>query len=343
MSGWAQKVLCKLKIQTPPAGHGHERMLRVIQAIIVGFVLNPAAANAETGRRFTLDYQGAASCPSEGELLAEVRRRAPGAERVLGGQSEVRALLTVAADGEHQLGIIDIDSSDGPTHREIEADDCAEVVRALALILAMAIDPEAGSSPRAHESVAKVEPARPPPRRPMPTTKPLAFWWAAGASVGLTGGVAPSPSLSEGLLLELGRGHELGFSPHARVAGVHAHGSATARAGSADFDLLGLRIASCPYRISVGLVLSGCASFDWGRLQGRGSRTSAAQSSSANWFGPGGFVDAELRALPWLRLQLELGALFPLARDRFYFGPDETVHRIPSVAGYGGLNVLVGR
>jgi hypothetical protein len=254
----------------------------------------------------------------------------------------VRALLTVGANGEHQLGIIDIDSSEGPTHREVQADDCAEVVRALALILAMAIDPDAGASPHAPESAAPIEPTRKAPRRAAPTASSQEVWWAAGASVGVTGGVAPSPALSESVILELGHGHEPGWAAHARLAGVHAHGSATAHAGAADFDLLGLRVASCPYRISVGLVLSGCASFDWGRLQGRGTRTSAAQSSSAKWLAPGGFVDAELRALPWLRLQLELGALFPLARDRFYFGPDETVHRIPSVAGYGGLNVLVG-
>lgn len=320
----------------------HERMLRVVQAIIVGFVLNPSAANAEVRRRFTLDYQGVASCPTESQLLDEVQRRAPTAERVLGGPVEVRALLTVGANGEHQRGIIDLESKDGPTHREVEADDCAEVVRALALILAMAIDPDAGSSPRARENTTEVERAREPPRHAGPATSSAEVWWAAGASVGLAGGVAPSPSLSEGLLLEMGRGHEPGWSAHVRLAGVHAHGSATAGAGSADFDLLGLRIASCPYRIGIGLTLSGCASFDWGRLQGRGSHTIAAQSSAAAWLAPGGFIDAELRALPWLRLQLELGALLPLARDRFYFGPDETVHRIPSVAGYGGLNVLVG-
>lgn len=320
----------------------HERMLRLIQALIVGFVLNPAAANAEARRRFTLDYQGAASCPTEAQLLAEVQRRAPSAERVRGGQAEVRALLTIGASGERQLGIIDIASTEGSTHREVEADDCAEVVRALALILAMAIDPDAGSSFRASESSAAIEPPRERPRRAAPVTSSREIWWAAGASIGLTGGVAPSPSLGESLLLELGRGHQPGGSAHVRLAGLHAHGSAIAHAGSADFDLLGLRAASCPYRIGVKLTLSGCASFDWGRLQGRGSHTSAAQSSSAAWLAPGGFVDAELRALPWLRLQLELGALFPLARDRFYFGPDETVHRIPSVAGYGGLNVLVG-
>jgi len=88
--------------------------------------------------------------------------------------------------------------------------------------------------------------------------------------------------------------------------------------------------------------LSGCLSFDWGRLQGSGTHTVTGHSTSARWLGPGALVNAAMHVLPWLRLQLELGALLPLARDRFYFGPNETVHRIPNLAGYGGLNVLVG-
>ena len=246
------------------------------------------------------------------------------------------------ADGERQRGIIDIDGPDGSTHREIEAAECIEVVRALALILAMAIDPDAGSSGNALQSPAELEPTRVPPPRPPSSAKSHGLWWAAGASAALTGGVAPRPSLSEGLFLELGRGRNPGLSANVRLAGVHAHGSVTARAGSADFDLLALRVASCPYRVGARVALSGCASFDLGRLQGRGSHTLAAQSRSATWLGPGGFVDAELQVLPGLRLQLELGALLPLARDSFYFGPDETVHRIPTLAGYGGFNVVLG-
>ncbi|MEO7033092.1 MAG: hypothetical protein ABI548_04570 [Polyangiaceae bacterium] len=317
-------------------------MLRIGQAIVVGFVLSPSTANAQLRRRFTVDYQGSASCPSERELLAEVRRRAPSAEYELGGLHEVHAQIKVETTGARQHGIIDMDGSEGTTHREVEATECAEVVRALALILAMAIDPDAESSAAITEGSAKTESPRTVSVSPASMPRSLAVRWAAGASMGLAGGIAPSPSLSEGLFLELRRGRDTGFSPHVRLAGVHAHGSTTARAGSADFDLLGLRVASCPYQIRVGVVLSGCVSFDWGRLRGTGSHTLAAQSRSADWLGPGGFVDAGLQVLPWMHVQLELGALLPLARDRFYFGPNETVHRIPLLAGCGGLNVLVG-
>ncbi|MEO8904299.1 MAG: hypothetical protein ABI488_18210 [Polyangiaceae bacterium] len=321
-------------------------MLRATQVIAFGFVLNSSAANAQGQgqHRFALDYQGTFSCPSEGELLAEVLRRAPSAQNAPDGPYEVQARLRVTADGQRQRGVIDIDSREGSTHREIEATECAEVVRALALILAMAIEPDAGAPAAAPASATRLQPLEAPPPLARLTSRPPAprLRWAAGGGVGLAGGVAPSPSLSEGLFFELGRGRDAGLSANVRLAGVHAHGTATARAGSADFELFGLRLASCPYRLGTRVSLSGCVSFDWGRLQGRGSHTLSERSASAAWLGPGGFVDAEVQALPWLRLQLELGALLPLARDSFYFGPDETVHRIPNLAGYGGFNVLVG-
>jgi len=312
------------------AGHG----------ITLAAVLAPAVANAQVPRPFTLDYQGIASCPSEVELLAEVQRRAPHAERVATAPDEVNARLRVTALGERYRGTADIETNDGTTHREVEAAECAEVMRALALILAIALDSDASTSRL--QASPPVEPPKTAAPRLGSSAESLAVWWAAGAGIGLAGGVAPTPAVAETVFLELGRGHHPGWSANFRVAGVHAHGSATARAGAADFDLLALRLSSCPYRLGATIVLSGCLSFDWGRLQGSGTNTVAGRATAARWLGPGALVNAALHVLPWLRLQLELGALLPLARDRFYFGPNETVHRIPDLAGYGGLNVLVG-
>lgn len=313
-------------------------MLRMIQALVVGLALNPSAANAEEPRRFTLDYQAGASCPDQAELLAEIRRRIPNAERALGGSPELHARLKVATSGGRQLGSIDVDGLEGFTHREVEAAECAEVVRALALILAIALDPDSESP--TDVTVGPTKPSQVVPNRIGPALSGPGLRWAAGASVGFSGGVAPGAVLSEALFVELRRGLDPGWSAHVRLEGVHAHGAATADAGTANFDLLALRVASCPYRVGVNLAVSGCASFDWGRLQGSGSHTRAAHSESATWVGPGAFVAAELSVLPRLRLQLELGGLVPLVRDSFYFGPTETVHRIPDLAGFGALNLL---
>lgn len=312
-------------------------MFPAAQALALAVLFAPAA-NAEVRRQFTLEYQGSVSCPTRAELLAEVQRRAPRAEPVVLGPHQVNARLRVEANGDRQRGIVDIETSEGTTHREVEAAECAEVVRALALIVAIAIEPDS--------SIA--EPTRRPENESRPATarasakESLKTRWAAGAGIGFSGGVAPTPSLTEAVFLELGRGPNQGFSANVHLAGIHAHGSAAARAGSAVFDLLALRVATCPYRLGVRVVLSGCVSFDWGSLHGNGSHTVAARSTAARWLGPGALVNAALPVLPWLHAQLEVGALLPLSRDSFYFAPDETVHRIPTLAGYGGFNLMVG-
>jgi hypothetical protein len=50
---------------------------------------------------------------------------------------------------------------------------------------------------------------------------------------------------------------------------------------------------------------------------------------------------AGTRAFGVLALGVEGGVVFPLARDRFYFEPDQTAARIPPVVGYGGLTLGV--
>ncbi|MEO6600470.1 MAG: hypothetical protein ABIQ16_11390 [Polyangiaceae bacterium] len=299
---------------------------------------------AEGPRRFSLEYHGAPSCQQEAELVTEIQRRTPTAVRVRNGAGDVSIQITTEAIGSQQRAQVDVKGPDGPNQRVIEAPECSQVIHAVALILAIAIDPDAApqkAEPIVLEPPAPLSPPAPRRLRERETARPP-VWWAFGPGVGLVGGVAPHVALAQHLSFELGRGRSSGFVAHLKLSGIHAHGDVSARPGTADFDLLALRLASCPYRVVARVSVSACVSFDFGRLQGRGSQTLAEKSGSARWYGPGAFSAAELSVLDWLQVRLELGALAPLARDRFYFGPSETVHRIPALAGYGGLHLLVG-
>jgi hypothetical protein len=312
--------------------------------LLFGMLSRSSPASAEPPRRFRLDYHGSVSCQQESELLRAIEQRAPTAARVADGPSDVTARVSIEDRAGQQLANVELNSADGVSRRELLAPNCAQLTQALALVLAIGIDADAGppdeaashslpppslgaSAPRGFTEGASV----PPPK-----------WWAAGLGLGLSGGVAPHPVFTQALSIEMGLARSAGFAAHVKLSGVHAQGSVSAPAGVADFDLLALRLASCPYRIGTRVSLSTCLTFDLGRLQGDGSHTLAERTSTAYWYGPGAAVAATFSVLPWLRLQLELGALMPLARDRFYFGPSETVHRIPALAGYGGINCLVG-
>ena len=312
--------------------------------VLLGVLCWSAAARAEPSRRFRLVYRGSASCQQEPELLRAIQQRTPAASRVNEGPSDVTARVSIEARDGQQLAHVDLDGPDGVSQRELAAPDCPQLTRALALILAIGIDPDARAEvERASDSAMRpaLRSGAPHGVSEPPRVRPP-LWWAVGLGGGLSGGVLPHPAFEQALSIELGQVRAAAFSAHGRLTFVHAHGAVNALAGTATFDLLALRLASCPYRIGTGVALATCLTFDLGRLRGDGSRTRAERSGSALWYGPGVSTTATLRLQHWLGVQLELGALAPLARDRFYFDPSETVHRIPTLAGYGGISCLVG-
>jgi len=330
--------------------------MRLARVLFACLLLWPLPAGADEPRRYRLDYGAPASCPKEEEFVAAVRVRAAAAERVMSGAPGVSARVTLTVEGADAHGAIAVQGPAGSIERAVDAPDCAQVARALALILALAIEPDATPPPSAAD--VQEPPNTNTHAEPIATSSSTSLeiqdrksaqppgaspWFGVGANVGLSGGVAPNPALQEGFFLEFGRGHARGLLANVRLAAIHAHGSEPADSGTADFDLLALRASSCPYRLTnESPALDACVSFDFGRLQARGSNTLSPETGSASWFGPGVFFRATVRALPALLIQLELGALTPLAHDRFYFGPTETVHRIPALSGYGGLNLVLG-
>lgn len=73
-----------------------------------------------------------------------------------------------------------------------------------------------------------------------------------------------------------------------------------------------------------------------GQALGQRLRPRNRRSASATWYGPGAQLRAGVVGFGVLAVTVEGGAVAPLARDRFYFAPDETAHQIPSLAGYVG-------
>ena len=201
--------------------------MRAACLFLFGALLSAGPANADEPRRFALDYSAAAPCPTEAELLVEIQMRAPTAQRVAAGAGEVSARVSIASVGKAHWGVIDIEGGDGPTHREIEAPECAEVAHAAALVLALAIDPDAHTAP------AVIEPRGAPlhasePRAPQRLAEPTAVGarlsWNAGTRLGISGGVAPGLALDQGLFFELRRGRTSNF-----FSSLAAHCAARAR------------------------------------------------------------------------------------------------------------------
>jgi hypothetical protein len=298
-----------------------------------------ATARAEGRHRLRLEYHTARSCPGESELWREIRRRAPAALRVNEPPSDVDASIDITVANGHVHAVVDLELADGAVQRELDGSDCAEVTRAVALIVALATDPDA-DSPSAPPPVPRTEPA--PRARELREQSPRAepparLRYGGGVLLGFMGGAAPVPELYEGAYLELGRAPGPLLAPRARLSLLRASQNLETSAGKAELDLILARFAACPLRFGRDVFAEPCLTFDYGALRGRGYDTGSPASATSKFYGPGAALAAGATAWDLLAVRLDLGLIAPLARDRFFFAPDVTAHRVPAIAGYAGL------
>ena len=281
-----------------------------IAALLVGRAAL-AASPAE------LDWQAPAGCPSRDEVLSQVSRlvaTAPTEPLV------VRA--RVRGKGESFEVVIEIQ---GFAHgvRKLRAHSCESLARATALIIALAIDPQAAAvvSEQAENTYPTEPPSTDQEARP---EAPAPVFEAPGARVhplvflGFLGEYALVPRLALGA--EAGVGLRWRFARADLAAGVIPRASATlpdAPNVSGEFTLAFIALRGCAGMVAEAFGLSGCATLRGARIWARGEGASPSFDQAAHTlsFEPGLLI----RVPGQHGLGAELGAnlVVPLIRPRF--------------------------
>ena len=127
----------------------------------------PARAQVEPLR---LTYRVPAACPDEAQFLREVAARTGQGRRAAPDEPGRSFAIAVTAEGNGERGVLAVASGGGAVStREVFGDTCNEVVLALALMTALAIDPAAEPPvPRGANDAARVDDASSPPRGASP-------------------------------------------------------------------------------------------------------------------------------------------------------------------------------
>jgi hypothetical protein len=254
-----------------------------------------------------VDYSAPGNCPTEAEFEARVRSRTALARFAGEDEKDAQAVqVVVMPTGTTYAGHLSIVGRSGHvSKRDVEDALCVEVVDALALVTALAVDPNASLSPSgpapvasapvanakppaegaAPEPVAVIPLVAPPPvaetaRRPAPSrpreadrspSSPAPRWSVnLGASLVTTAGIAPDALAGGGGLGEIESGSRGWLAPSARLTlFVAANGVFESTTTSkADFLLLAGRVDFCPLRVgSRGLSLRPCVAVDIGAVR----------------------------------------------------------------------------
>jgi hypothetical protein len=318
------------------------------------------------------DVEGPAECADGAAFFRAVRARTKRVRETEGKPEERRFRVRFAAVNEGFEGRLSVVTTEHEgAERRIGAKSCAEALDALSLIAALAIDPQASLVPDAEQSpveplpAARALPELPPPM-PLVVEAPEMDRRATERDTELTE-AAPANTARTQLLLGLGLGAEadpgpsvvfptaaifaeLAIDAERRITPRFRLGlrrslpvSVESESGAAEFVLTVGRAEACPIRLGgvTGFAFLPCIVFDGGIVEAEGKdvdravfRTrpfwAAGAAGRARWAGRGAV------------LELEIGAIRPLVRDRFAFSPDELVYESADILAYVALGVAFG-
>ena len=308
------------------------------------------ARGAKPGQAFRLEYWAEGRCPDAEEFARQIQTRAP---RLRLAEADEPALGFYAELSEREgvaSGRLTARSADGrEVVRDVRGPTCADVATALALIAALAADPNQPVEAGAAHPVAPARPTRPGTdhldgAQGAPEPDSSRRWsFGIGAGVGFDSTTAPSPSYSLGVAFDAEGYPGTPWRPLLSVSllrSVTSHSET--QGGSASFDWVAFRLAACPVRWpeETPLFIRPCGFLDAGLLGGDVERGSSSQAETKNWLAVGGFLRTEALVGEVVSFQLDGGLTVPLVHSSFSAGEGEpTAFEVPLSGILGRLGL----
>ena len=281
----------------PPHAEGHRVRARTslpcraAAALLACLVDQSAFAQAPA----TLEYSADAGCPDRAAFLERVRARTDRLRLAEGdGPTAVYRVRVGGGPGLAGGSLEVADASGAASVRAVEGATCTDVVEALALSLALTIDPNAsGPLPRTLPA-----PGAPSGAAAYATATPKSRWAVHGAAslgVDVEEGVTPRWMVGPAATVEASGERPTppaGLQPIVRVQVGAVRASSTTSipgVGSAQFTWTVGRLALCPVHLTLGRVEAApCARFDAGVLDAVGAGVTLPKALLDLGWQPGG-------------------------------------------------------
>jgi hypothetical protein len=240
-------------------------------------LLSIRAALAEGGRPFELSWQAPPSCPTGREVEREIARLVGDASRP---RSPVRALAEVTHRDDDWRVQIRIQDGDRVSERSFDGATCRAVTKVASLIIALAIEPNAGTQPEPTPPTPRDKP-EPPPALPIRAADP--------AEKSLRGFVAAGPVTELRVLPRVGFGFEIGMGMRFPSLSLELRGGALLpqptdgpeSGAGGRFSLITAGLRACA-RIATGVPeIFGCAAGILDRVHAEGYGVTVPTSATA--------------------------------------------------------------
>ncbi|MET0594651.1 MAG: hypothetical protein ABW133_18265 [Polyangiaceae bacterium] len=315
-----------------PKRVAHRRALAAV--VLAAAIFSAERGRADTGRIFELDWQAPAGCPTSAEVEREITRLIGIGQR---NRSTVRAMAKVTGKDADWRVQIRLHDGDIASERLFEGSTCRAVTKVASLIIALAIEPNAGSTPEAlPPPKEKPEPPPPPAPPPLERREPKVR------------GMLTAGSFAEfALLPQTAWGFEMGAGVRFPSISIDVRGGATL-AQSAEvptlpaggkFSLLTAGLRICGRVVPGSTELFVCATGLVDRVSGEGYGVTAP-STATTIFGAAGIgprLDIALAEM-W-RVMLAGEATYTFGEASFRLDNVGNVHRTPRFGGSARLSL----
>lgn len=337
------------------------RRRAALVASLAASLLLAAEARAEP-RAVRIDYQAHEGCPAADVLVEEITWRTALARVAAPGEAALAVRARITKRGAVSRGRLSLGEGREKITREISGASCDEVVSALALVTALAIDPRASTGRR--------PPPPPPPRlpRPLPPVPPRPAFappapailgpplpafplarpaspprWKIGARASAAFEATPRPLFGAAVVVERAISPRLEASVRVAID-VAATGGFDVGPGGASFLRAIGRVEGCVFALRPARWMSivPCVGAESGVLRGEGILRGSLKSvdvATVPW-AAAGVLPIVAIDVGGVVIEAQGGPVFPLVRREFLFEtPAFLVHEVPAVTGTVSLGV----
>jgi len=323
---------------------------------------SPGSPASSTSPGVALAWSAPAECPSRAAVLGEVRAILEGGAA---SAHSVEAAATVERAGQRWRVALTIRSDQGSGVRSLDADSCEALASAVALIVALAVDPtrrapaDAGAPPDAQaparastDADAGAAPSPPSSPQPRPHDEreeedgPRLVVGVAGVA---DFGDLPSPALG-GSVAVAGLYRRARLEARGRTYASQRVADLARPAQGVDLAYLGLDARACLAVLATGraardgVAVSPCLGVDLSRVAGSGFGGTKTFSGNGSWVAFEGGLLGTWALASSVALRVGVDLLVPTSRPGFVvLAPDgstaESLHRPASIGGRFDLGV----
>jgi len=329
-----------------------------------------AAPSDDAVEPIVFSYEAEGACPSKTEFIDMVRAYTTRWSPVSDGTTMARAIrVRASAESPGGTGTLTLTGTSGKrSEREVVGPSCEAVSQALAIMVAVAIDPHAFSAVSPEPLPQLPPPERPPPAPSPPTPRPEvggvvappapslapapasepSVQWSSDVRSELTNAViaAALPGLGISVEIEPSLGKDAvpsWFKPALAVGFRQSLATEVgARVGSVEFLWRAGNVRLCPLRFSFHdrlVDISLCVETNIGRLNARAEGFRQTGPSAIPWVDVGGSTWMAVRLTKHAFLSTTVDVIAPQSRRRFELSDGALVSRAPAVGVLGGLGL----